>query len=249
MDSFTIELFSNASAKLISENRLNSFTNIFPEQLNLEGQGEVASSEKSYPSMYQNVTERKFLFFEKKHSKLSEFLYRDPGVCPSNTDIVENLNTLVQERHNHNESCITVQVSRRTQNEGYRLALFIRILGHIFDSNVGNELGVMLRGKGPHKPKIAYEIFRIHFLLIEADLIEYNVFDDTKTPLLRCFLCISKVRTGDLITAGQYMKYQTFINWQFRPLLKNSFHSIHTDLRDTSGEKNHLYLWVSLILF
>ena len=33
------------------------------------------------------------------------------------------------------------------------------------------------------------------------------------------------------------MNYQTFSNVQFRPLLKNSFHSIHIDLRDTSGEK------------
>ena len=33
------------------------------------------------------------------------------------------------------------------------------------------------------------------------------------------------------------MNYQTFSNLQFRPLLKNSFHSFHIDLRDTSGDK------------
>ena len=33
------------------------------------------------------------------------------------------------------------------------------------------------------------------------------------------------------------MNYQTFSNLQIRPLLKNFFHSIHVDLRDTSGEK------------
>ena len=33
------------------------------------------------------------------------------------------------------------------------------------------------------------------------------------------------------------MNYQTFSNLHFRPLLKNSFHSTHIDLRDTSGEK------------
>ena len=33
------------------------------------------------------------------------------------------------------------------------------------------------------------------------------------------------------------MDYQTFSSLQFRPLLKNSFHSIHIDLRDISGEK------------
>ena len=33
------------------------------------------------------------------------------------------------------------------------------------------------------------------------------------------------------------MNYQTFSNLQFRPLLKNSVHGIHIDLRDKSGEK------------
>ena len=33
-------------------------------------------------------------------------------------------------------------------------------LGHIFGSNVGNVFGVMMRGKGPHKPELAYDIVR-----------------------------------------------------------------------------------------
>ena len=33
------------------------------------------------------------------------------------------------------------------------------------------------------------------------------------------------------------MNYQTFSNLQFRPLLSKYFHSIHIDLRNTSGEK------------
>ena len=33
------------------------------------------------------------------------------------------------------------------------------------------------------------------------------------------------------------MNYETFSNLQFRPLLKNSFHSIHIDLTGTSNEQ------------
>ena len=58
-----------------------------------------------------------------------------------------------------------------------------------------------------------------------------------------------KAKGGDIITTGQYMNYQTFSNLQFTPLLKNSFHSIHIDLGDTSGEKYPLYLSVSLVLY
>ena len=94
----------------------------------------------------------------------------------------------------------------------------------------------MLRGKGPHKPEFAYDI-RIHLLMTYTELIEYNIVGDTKAPLLRCFPFFSKLKPGDIVTTGQYMNYQTFSNLQFRPLLKNSFHSIHIDVRDTSGEK------------
>ena len=107
------------------------------------------------------------------------------------------MNTLIQERHNHSENCITVKVSRRAldqkveiylANEGSSLAFFSTDLGHIFGSNVGNEFGVMLRKIGPHEPEFAYDIVRIHSLLIYTDMIEYNIVGDTKAPLLRCFL-------------------------------------------------------------
>ena len=73
--------------------------------------------------------------------------------------------------------------------------------------------------------------------MIYSNLVEYNIDGDTKAHLPRCFPFMSKLKGGDIITTGQYMNYQTFSNLQFRPLLKNSFHSIHIDLRDTSGEK------------
>ena len=243
MELFTIELVSNASAQLFPDNTLSSFTNFLPEQLNLDGQWEVAISEISYPSMYQNVTEGKFMFFDKKLSKSSEFYYLEPGLYPSITDIVEAMNVLIQERHNHSENCIKFKVSRKTKkveiylaNEASGLAFFSTDLGRISGSKVGNEFGVMLKGKGPQKQESAYDIVRIHSLMIYTDLVEYNIVRDTKAPLLRCFPFISKLKSVDNITTAQYMNYQTFSNLQFRPLLKNSFHGIHIDLRDTSGE-------------
>ena len=92
-------------------------------------------------------------------------------------------------------------------------------------------------GKGPHEPQFAYDIVRIHSLMIYSDLVEYSIVGDTKAPSLRFFPFISKLKVGDIITTGQYMNYQTFSNLEFRPLLENSFLSIHIDLRDTSGEK------------
>ena len=104
------------------------------------------------------------------------------------------MNTLIQKRRNHSESCITVKVSRRTQkleiylaNEISGLAFFSMDLGDIFGSNVGDEIGLMLKREGPHKPEIAYDIVNIHSLRIYTDLVEYYIVGDTKVPLLYCF--------------------------------------------------------------
>ena len=72
--------------------------------------------------MYQNVTERKIMFYDKKLSKSSEFYYLEPCLYPSITDIVEAINILIQGRHNHSENCIKVKVSRRTQKVEIYLA-------------------------------------------------------------------------------------------------------------------------------
>ena len=244
MDSLTIELVSNASGELFPDTTLSSFTKFLPEQLNLEGQWEVAISEISYPSMYQNITEGYFKFFDEKFSKSTSTYNLKPGLYTSITDILEAMNTLFQEKNNHKETCITVKVSRRSQkvviilaNDTSGLAFCSTDLGHIFGNNMGNQFGVLMKRKGPHEPQFAYDTVRIHSLMIYSDLLECSIVGDAKAPLLRCFSFILKLSWGDIITTGQYMNYQTFSNLQFRPLLKNSFHSIHIDLRDTSGEK------------
>ena len=217
MDSFLIQLVSNASGELFPGKTLSFFTNILLEQLNLEGQWEVAISEISYPSMYQNITEGKFKFFDEKVSKSTSTYSIEPGLYTSITVIVEATKTLIQERNNHNETCITVKVSRRAQKVVIMLAndssgppFCSTDLGHNFGNNVGNKFGVLMIGKEPLEPKFGYDIVRILSLMIYSDLVEYNIVEDTKAPLLRCFSFISKLKGGDIITTGRYMNYQTF---------------------------------------
>ena len=187
-------MVSNASGELFPNNTLSSFTNFSPEQVNLEGQREVAISETSYPSMYQKNNAGKFELFDVNLSKSTSNYKLESGLYISITDIVEAMNTLIQERNNHNETCITVKVSHRTQkvvimlaNETSGLAFCSTDLVHIFGNKVGNGFGVLMIGKGPHEPEFAYDIVRIHSLMIYSNLVEYNIVGDTKAPLLRCF--------------------------------------------------------------
>ena len=81
---------------------------------------------------------------------------------------------------------------RRTQkveiylaNERSDFAFFSADLRHNFGSNVGNEFGVMLRRRGPHKLEVAYDIVRLQSLVIYRDLVEYSIVGDMKASLLR----------------------------------------------------------------
>ena len=134
-------------------------------------------------------------------------------------------------------------MSRRTHdfevylaNEGSGLAFFSTDLGQIFCSIVGKENGMMLRGTSPHKRNFAHSFVRLHPLMVLTDLTEYRTAVNAKVQSLSCFF-FSKMKARKLLITGQYMDCQRFSNLQFRPLLEKSSHSIHIDLKNTSGEK------------
>ena len=132
--------------------------------------------------MYQNVTEGKFLLHDNELSKTKDYYYLEPGLYHSITDIVEAMNSLIQNRNNHNTHCIGVEVDRRTQkvafslvNDDSSLVISSIDLGHIFGGDVRNDRGNLMLGKGPHKPLFACDIVRFHSLMIYTDI--------TKAPL------------------------------------------------------------------
>ena len=102
MDSFTIELVSHASFNCYPNYNLSSFTNFLPEQIHLKGEWEVAISEISYPSLYQNVTEGKFTFVDGRESSEEKRkivpMNIEPGLYPSIVDIVVAMNNKIRER-------------------------------------------------------------------------------------------------------------------------------------------------------
>ena len=143
------------------------------------------------------------------------------------------MKTLIQEKNNHKETFITVKVSRKRQKvvkmlatETSRLTFCGTDVNHIFGNNVGNEFGVLMTRKGPQETQFSYDNVRIPSLMIYSDLKEYNNIADTKAQLLRCFTFTSKITTGDTVTAGQYVNYQTFSNQTIPNRAKNIFSNV-----------------------
>ena len=155
------------------------------------------------------------------------------------------MNRKIQEREKYEKTPIKLHVNTITQrislslpNQNSLLVIFSADLCHVFGCEEAvYGMGVFMSGGGPHFPKFPYDIVRIHTLMIYSDIVEYNIVGDTKAALLRCIPFISKVKNGDIISTGQYMNYQNFPNLQFKKILKNSFHSIKLELRDSYGEK------------
>ena len=100
MDSFTIELVSNATFNCYPNNSLSSVTKFLPEQIHLRGEWEVAISKISYPSLYQNITEGKFTSVDEREGpeekRKTQPMHIEPGLNPSIVDIVVAMNANVQ---------------------------------------------------------------------------------------------------------------------------------------------------------
>ena len=169
-------------------------------------------------------------------------------------DIVEAVNTLIQERQSPSDSCITIKASGRSQkvviflaNEGPGLTCFNIDLRQIFAKNVGNEFGALLRGKGPHKTEFAPDFVRMRPLMIYTDLIGYNIVGDTKAPLMRCFCFLPKLKAREIITIGQNVISQAFRTHKSDCCSKFLL-IVFTLTWETRAAKKHLlYLSVSLL--
>ena len=202
--------------------------------------------------MYQTDTEGKFTFVDGKEGSEEKLkivpMNIEPGLYPSIVEILEAMNNKTRERLGaqvFEYNGILVSVDKITQKVAVHLpesqSVFIiqsADLSHIFGCDLEqNQTGVIMKGKGPHYPQNSYDTIRIHSLMIYSDIIKYNIVGDTKNPLLRCIPFVSKVKSGDIISTGQYINYQSFTNLQFKKLLKNCFHCIKIELKDTTGEK------------
>ena len=160
------------------------------------------------------------MFFDENVSKTKETYYLECGLYSSITGIVETMNTLIQERNNHRDTCIRFKVKRVTQklevylaNEESSLAVCSADLGHIIGGDVQIDLGKLLRGKSLYETVLAHATVRVHWVMFYSDIVEYNIVGDTKSSLLRCFNFLSKLNSVHLKTTGQCMNYQTFSNF------------------------------------
>ena len=82
----------------------------------------------------------KFMLFDTKLSNASKYNYLEPGLYHSYTDIVEALNTLIEERHNHTK----LLSQTRCLEEGKMLKFTSQLKDRVLHSLVRNGVTIMV---------------------------------------------------------------------------------------------------------
>ena len=135
-----------------------------------------------YPSLYQNITEGKFFYLDEAtpDTKPSDYYTLDPGLYPSISHIVNEMNRKFPEREKYETTPNKLHVNKITQrislslpNQNSLLFIFSADLRHVFGcEEVVCGMGVFMSGDGPNFPKFPYDIVRIHTLMIYSDIVE-----------------------------------------------------------------------------
>ena len=252
MDYHIVELLSNASDKIYPDNTLSCFTVFLPEQLNFEGEWEVALLEILHPSAYNNISEGKFWYVDSKSDSRDETqtnpdtglsikldpIYIAPGLYMSLAEILLAMNDALgkirpKEKVNIKWSLdnVSSKVKIILPSENSQLIVASQDLASI----LGFKSNFWLYTKGPHISQYPIDILRIHSVMVYTDIVEYSIIGDTKAPILRTFPFNQKVQHGN-ISVTKFMSYTSFQNLHFRKLLKNSFQTIKIELRSQTGE-------------
>ena len=241
MESFTIELHSSASGNIFRTNSSASFSNLLPEQLHLSGEWEVAVTEISYPSKICNITEGRFeTSIVRKGVKHLEYFNLQPGCYDSIDSVVIALISKVSQSSRYVNyidkallnNLITCEIDPVSQQlklatiKDFHLGLISDDLQHIFGF-IPSKFDVLI-DQVPRVSPLAFDLQRIHSILLYTDFINSNILGDSKVPNLKTFAIEKTEESG--------IRSKTFMQLDFRRVLKHSIHSISVELRSPTGE-------------
>ena len=100
MNSFYLELVSNAYSQVYPQNTMASFTNFLPDKIELDGSCEVALVEVSYPGICYNIEGGLITFHYDE--KFKHVLTIPPAVSNSMDEFVKNLTDIPKKAGHHN---------------------------------------------------------------------------------------------------------------------------------------------------
>ena len=116
MNSFYLELVSNASSQVYPQNTMASFTNFLPDKIELDGSLEVALVEVSYPGICYNIEGGLMTFHYDE--KLKHVFAIPPAVFNSTDKLAISLtDTLKIARHPQNlDPQFSININKKVED-------------------------------------------------------------------------------------------------------------------------------------
>ena len=184
-------MVSTASMELLQDKTLKSFKFFLTAQLNLEGQLEVAISEKYYPQCSIMLQEKSLSFWRKILKILRKTLYGIQSIsfkygffgshehAPSEQ---------TQKRNFYRSQSVTknAKIEISFANGGPLLHFLIRIWVKFLDAMLAMKMKYCWDEKNLSSQCLLMTLSTCVFSLYTG-LIEYNIAAGTKTPLFHCF--------------------------------------------------------------
>ena len=246
MNSFYLELVSNASSQVYPQNAMASFTNFLPDKIELDGSWEVALVEVSYPGICYNIEGGLMTFHYDE--KFKHVFAIPPAVFNSMDEFAKSLTDIPKKaRHPKNlDPQFSINIDKKSRRltfckRGSQNVSFIKSLA----ANLGVEADKPVMppdSKGSYNTKswatadLPFDITGTHTVLLYLDIVEPNSVGDVKCPLLRSFpFKHREFHNDENFKRSQVLSYCSFEHLRFHKVIKSNFHSIHVELRNAAG--------------
>lgn len=249
-DSFRIHLSSNSSCDIYPGNKLSTFRNLLPCNVDLTGNWEVAITNLTYPRKIFNVVDGHFDFYYHNYKAWMNDCKVPVGAYDTVADLVHAMQKAIFSKkvgisggtvptffkYRLNDSSVMVFLDRHTRFRNMSDDLFY-ILGCHKETSGYTEGYVDM----PHLP---VDINRFHQIFIYCDFVEPQIVGNTLAPLLQSVPLFQPQQVPPLeITKipGGVLGYGATVTHNFNPLQytkvsKQTLGSALIELRTDIGE-------------
>ena len=252
---FTIDLISNASMGIFTNNTMAKFRNQLAQPLQLDGDWQVAFPSISFPSNINNVNSAKIVAYvssgaelDASHNRTGQLRRIRKGIYNSSEELLEEIFPIAQlKQFDYDFDTVTQKlVLKFGPNEGlsFEDEEVPSILGFKGIRDISNH-GFIHIG---YKSENAGNSFNRHvgdfpvditcgsqLIFVYIDIIEHQNVGDVRAPVIKIIESERRLRNGSINTVTP-IHHKSYTNLDYKPILSNNIQNIQVELRNETGK-------------
>ena len=252
---FTIDLISNASTAIFTNNTMAKFRNQLAQSLQLDGDWQVALASISFPSNINNVNSAEIVAYVNSGAELDASnnltgqIRRIHKVIYNSSEelLEENFRIAQLKQFDYDFDTVTQNLFLKFgpneglsfENEevpsilGFKGTKDISNLGFIHtgyqSENVGNSLDRHF-GDFPIDITCGSQL-----IFVYLDIIEHQNVGDVRAPVIKIIESERRLRNGSINTVTP-VHHKSYTSLDYKPILSNNIQNIQVELRNETGK-------------